>query len=177
MIDVEEIRTKLVQDYRSLWIDKHKYEINDDEVNINNCSSKMNYIVEILMFITGWSREAAGESLASHLNYIITFNPQNKPENWELDKFDSVELKQDIYYNDLATMLEDWETTEQNLIREGFKIVEDESYKAKWVVIPEGTIMTFQEADCNGWPEFEVRMRITSYYLTFAGDPFKVKLI
>ena len=174
MMDIEEIKTKLVQDYRILWINKHKFELNDDEVDMEDCLSKMSYIVEMLMFITGWSREAVGESLASHINYIIEFNPQEKPENLVLSKFDYVELEQDVWYNDLTSVLEDWETSEEFLIRDGFKIVED---KSKWVIIPKGTIMIFHGPDCNGWPEFEVRMKLKSYDLTFAGDPFKVKLI
>jgi len=174
MVDVEEIKTKLVQDYRRLWINKHKFELNDDEVDVEDCVSQMGYIVEMLMFITGWSRTAVGESLASHLNYVFEFDPQAKAEAWDLNKFDCVELKQDIWYNDLVTAMEDWETTEDLLIRDGFKIVED---KSKWVVIPEGTVMIFHGPDCNGWPEFDVRMRTQSYFLTFAGDPFKVKLI
>lgn len=174
MIDVEEIRTKLVQDYRRLWINKHKYELNDDEVDMEDCLSKMEYIVEMLMFITGWSREAVGESLASHINYIFEFDPSSNHKNWDLKKFDCVELQQDVWYNDLSTASEDWETTEGLLIRDGFKIIED---KSKWVIIPKGTIMIFIGPDCNGWAEFEVRMKTKSYDLTFAGDPFKVKLI
>lgn len=174
MMDVEEIKTKLVQDYRRLWVNKHRFELKDDEVDMNDCDSRMGYIVEMLMFITGWSREAVGESLASHINYTISFNPQDKPKDWELTKFDYVELQQDVYYNDLVTTLEDWETSEEFLVKDGFKIV---GVEARWVVIPKGTIMVFHGPDCNGWPEFEVRMKLKSYDLTFAGDPFRVKLI
>ena len=30
MIDLEEVKTKLVQDYRQLWINKHRFELNDE---------------------------------------------------------------------------------------------------------------------------------------------------
>ena len=174
-MDVNEIRTKLVQDYRRIWINKHRYELNDDEVDVEDCNSKLGYIVDMLMFITGWSREAVGESLASHLNYQIKFDPQMEPEKWDLNKFDFVETVDDIYYNDLATILEDWETTEDQLKRDGFKI--EDNGKGYWVLIPAGTIMRFDGPDCNCWPTFTLRMRTQDYELDFAGDPFKVKLL
>ena len=171
MIDVEEIKTKLVQDYRRLWINKHKFELNDAEVDVEDCLSKMEYIVDTLIFITGWSRDQVGEALASHISYIIDFDPQTNSKTWDLSKFDYVELQEDLPYGPLVDFADDQDCTEEYLVRNGF-IIEN-----NWVSIPAGTIMRFEGSDCNGWPEFSVRMKLEDFTLTFAGSPFKLKLI
>ncbi len=176
MVDVEEIKTKLVQDYRQLWINKHKFELIDDEVDIEDCNSKMGYIVQMLMFITGWTREAVGESLASHLSYIITFDPQDKPKNWDLVKFDYVEVVEDTPYS----YLEDFPFDGcRSIEQEGFIIQPNSKERdgKDWVWIPKGTVMRFDGPDCNGWPTFTLRMRYSDIELDFAGEPFKVNLI
>ena len=177
MLELFEIKEKLVSDYRRLWINKHKFEINDNEVDSNDCLSKMEYIFEMLLFITGQSKKDIEDLLAASINYIIDLDPQEKPENWDLDKFDVVETQEDIYYADLATILEDWETTKFKLRRDGFKFENGDNGKTVWVIIPKGTIMKYLGPDCNGWPEFEIRMKTQDYTLSFAGDGFKVKII
>lgn len=176
MIDLEEVKTKLVQDYRQLWINKHRFELNDDEVDMEDCNSKMSYIVELLMFISGWSREAVGESLASHINYIIDFDPEGNPKEWDLNKFDYVELQEDVLYEPLSDFGFNHNTNKSQLEREGFKIVPYDN-GTLWVIIPKGTIMRFDGPDCNGWPEFTLRMKFIDFHLEFAGNSFKVKLI
>jgi len=178
MIDLEEIRTKLVQDYRQLWINKHRFELNDDEVDMEDCNSKLGYIVELLMFITGWSREAVGESLASHINYQIILDPQDNPKEWDLNKFDYVEAVENIPYCSVDDFPFDDGQDDYSLEREGFIIDHNPgNEKEDWVYIPAGTIMRFDGADCNGWPEFTLRMKFNNIQLDFAGDPFKVKLV
>ena len=177
MIDLEEVRTKLVQDYRQLWINKHRFELNDDEVDMEDCNSKMGYIVELLMFITGWSREAVGESLASHINYQITFDPQGDPKKWDLNKFDYVEAVENIPYCPVDDFPFDDGTDDYSLERDGFILDSDPESGEMMVWIPAGTIMRFDGPDCNGWAEFTLRMKLHDIQLDFAGDPFKVKLV
>ena len=174
MIDLEEVKTKMVNDYRRLWINKHRFELNDDEVDVEDCNSKMGYIVELMMFITGWSREAVGESLASHINYQIEFDPQTDPHEWELNKFDYVEAIEDMPYCPINDFPYDGNVS---LERNGFIIKPNEEDKEDWVWIPAGTIMRFDGPDCNGWANFTLRMKFEDIQLDFAGDPFKVRLI
>ena len=177
MIDLEEVKTKLVQDYRQLWINKHRFELNDDEVDVEDCNSKLGYIVELLMFITGWSREAVWESLASHINYHITFDPQDDPKKWDLNKFDYVEVVENIPYCSVDDFPFNDGTNKYSLEKEGFIIGRNPEDNDDCVWIPAGTIMRFDGADCNGWPVFTLRMKFHDIELDFAGNPFKLKLI
>lgn len=176
MVDLEELKTKMIEDYRRLWGNKHRFELNDDEVDVNDCISKMEYIFETLMFITGESREVVGATLASHINYVIEFEPDGDPQYWDLNKFDYVEVVEDILYSPLKDFCYNNNTTESQLKREGFIICPYDN-GTMYVIIPKGTVMRFNGADANGWPTFTLRMKFDDYELDFAGDIIKLKLI
>ena len=176
MKTIEEVKNKLIKDYAYLAVNQDRYEKNDNQLMVEDCISKRNYIYKLVKYITDLSGEEV-EHLFNHYRKEFDFDPQKEPDEWEFKEGTFVELQQDVYYADLATILEDWETTEDLLIRDGFIIEEDESYKCKWVLIPKGTVMKFLGPDCNSWGEFLVRMRTEDYQLTFAGDPFKIKLL
>lgn len=174
-MDVYEIKEKLINDYWVYFKNKHHYEINDNEVDREACCNKMEYIVEMLEFITDWSKSAVFESLNSQMNYIIELNPTDDKLNWDLCKFDWVEVQKDIYYGTLPIIIEEWETSEYQLQKEGFKI--ESNGKEIWIIIPIGSLMRFNGANKNGWPTFTLRMKYTDYDLTFTGDSLKLKLI
>lgn len=173
MMDIDEVKAYLVNEYEAAKKRKEHYDKNDDQVDSDWEAGHMEALWSALAFVYEVSVVEMEKVYEEILHPVVEFDPGESPYKWPIVPGNKVELQTDIYYNDVEDWMLDNECGKEAILAEGFLIKDDE------VVIPKGTIMTFKgaERDASGWPTFIIRGKVNDYELDFAGDPFKIKLI
>ena len=170
-VELFEVKEKLLQDYKFLNKNRIHFLKNDDEIDADECSHKMDYITEMLRFITGKEGEDLSQEIEAFVEGYELFDPEN--EEVPMTKGTIIELGEDLEYGDAEDLIDsqDCLQSEQDFIKEGFTIT-----KGK-LIIPKGTIMVRANDPEDSWPSFDLRMKYHDVNLDFAGSPFKIKTI
>ena len=169
-VELFEVKEKLFQDYKFLNKNRIHFLKNDDEVDADECAHKMEYICDMLRFITGKGGEDLNQELEAFIDGYELFDPENEEE--PMPKGTIIELGEDLEYGDVEDLIDcqDCLESEQDFIKEGFTVT-----KGK-LIIPKGTIMVRANSE-DGWPNFDLRMKYHDVNFDFAGKPFKIKTI
>lgn len=170
-VDIIDMKEYLINEYRFATKRKEQFDKNDDEVDSNYESGKMEALWDAMSFLFGVNIHEMEKIYDEEINPTYDFDPGEDPVKWPIVPGSKVELQTDIYYDDVEDWMLNNECGKEAILAEGFLI------KDKEVVIPKGTVMTFKgvEKDASGWPTFIIRGKVNDYELDFAGDSFKVK--
>ena len=174
MMDLDEVKRYLFNEYKVYSHRKEHFDRNDNEIDSTYESGRMDVVWSTLCFIYQVDSKEMEKIYEEHFNPCFVFDPSAGYENEDvLLKGRFVELLEDVNYCPLEDAILDWEESEESLLDDGFKIEDGD------VIIPKGTIMKYMGTGTTpgSWPEFKLRMKYTDYDVDFAGDPFKIKLL
>ena len=177
MVDIDEVKAYLFNEFELAKKNREHYLANDDEVDADYEAAKMDTLWDALAFVHEVSTHEMEEVYNQHKNPVYDFDPQSKYNEFPIIVGQIVELTEDVLYSPLTDAILNFDKTKEELIEEGFKVVPDG--KDNNLYIPKGTVMTFTECDAvhGGWPTFKLRMKYKDYEVDFAGEPFKIKIV
>lgn len=172
MMDLDEVKNYLFNEYKLCSYRKSRFERNDNEVDSTYETGRCDALWEIMKFIHQVDSKKMEEIYDKYFDPYYRFDPGQNVE-YPLYKGRRVELLEDVVYEPIEDAIINLGEDEDDLLAEGFK------NKDGYLIIPAGTIMTYMGTGetPGSWPEFKLRMKYTDYDVDFAGSPFDIKLI
>ena len=143
MVDIDEVKAYLFNEYEFAKKNREHYLANDNEVDADYETAKMDTLWEALAFVHEVSTHEMEEVYDKHKNPVYDFDPQSNKFPIVLGQ--TVELAEDVLYSPLADAILNFDKTRDELIQEGFKVIPDG--KTHDLYIPKGIVMTFTECD------------------------------